>query len=76
MINENIYKKYMIDRNQPLNKSDTEEQTYGCRAFNPMICKNCYGAQCGLTRKDHICKYPPRGWKKQYNYLKEKEANL
>ena len=27
---------------EPLNPGDSESQTYGCRANNPDICKNCY----------------------------------
>lgn len=36
----------------PLNIGDTETQTYGCRANNPDICKNCYvDGICAFTTK-------------------------
>lgn len=41
----------------PLNEGDTEIQTYGCRANNPDICKNCFVENvCAFTSPDHICK--------------------
>ena len=60
----------------PLNKVDTEMQTYGCRANNPDICKNCYVENiCAFTAQDHICKAPSAKWKKYYAALKEGDAN-
>nr|WP_294668757.1 hypothetical protein [uncultured Blautia sp.] len=54
----------------PLNESDTEEQTYGCRANNPDICaNNSIDNICAFTSEDCICKKPSRAWKKQYNKL-------
>jgi len=68
--------KYHIDRNEPLNELDSETQTFGCRAYNPEICKNCMNDTCGLYNESHICTTPPRGWKRQYNYLKSKNTKL
>ena len=56
----------------PLNKYDSEEQTYGCRANNPDICKNNgIPDLCAFERDDCICKSPTKAWKKQYLKLKE-----
>ena len=55
----------------PLNEGDTEKQTYGCRANNPSICKNCYlDGVCAFATKDNICKAPSTKWKKYYRQLK------
>lgn len=57
----------------PLNKSDTEQNTYGCRANNPAICKyNSLPDVCAFVREDQICYHPSRAWKKQYLMLNEK----
>lgn len=57
----------------PLNNGDTETQTYGCRANNPDICKNCYiEGVCAFTTEDRICKAPSIKWKKYYAQLKER----
>ena len=56
--------------NAPLNKQDTESQTYGCRHTNPEICKkNGLMDICALVRKDGICKSPSTAWVKQYQLL-------
>ena len=56
----------------PLNQGDTETQTYGCRANNPDICKNCYvEGVCAFVSDDKICKAPSAKWKKYYNELKD-----
>ena len=56
----------------PLYSKDTETQTYGCRANNPDICKNCYIENvCAFTSEDNICKAPSAKWKKYYFKLKE-----
>ena len=56
----------------PLNDLDTENQTYGCRANNPSICKNCYvEGICAFSSSDFICKAPSVKWKKYYIQLKE-----
>ncbi len=62
-----------ISFNAPLNKEDTETQTYGCRANNPDICAN-NGIEnlCAFTSEDGICKKPSRAWKKKFAKLKEK----
>ncbi len=58
--------------NAPLNMQDTELQTYGCRANNPGICRNCYvDGICAFASDDHICKTPSAKWKKYYHMLKE-----
>ena len=62
--------------NDKLNKEDTESQTYGCRANNPDICKNCYvDGVCAFVTKDNICKKPSAKWKKYYKELMEAEKN-
>ena len=66
--------KLRIPFNAKLNKIDTEEQTYGCRANNPDICSNCYLPDiCAFSRDDKICKKPSRAWKKQFQKLKNGE---
>lgn len=56
----------------PLNPKDTESQTYGCRANNPDICKNCYvEGICAFVSDDKVCKRPSVKWKKYYLQLKE-----
>lgn len=65
-----------IPFNAELNKLDTEEQTYGCRANNPDICANCYLPDiCAFSSDDSICKKPSRAWKKQYQILKMGKEN-
>lgn len=61
----------------PLNSKDTEEQTYGCRANNPDICRYyMLDGVCAFSSKDSICKKPSRSWKKQYAKLAEvKDGN-
>ena len=55
----------------PLNKEDTENQTLGCRAFQPDYCLNYLTSRCAFCREDKICLAPPRGWKTTYKKLKE-----
>lgn len=56
----------------PLNKLDTEKQTYGCRANNPDICSNnSIPGVCAFSSNDFVCRKPSRAWKKQYNKLME-----
>lgn len=58
----------------PLNIKDTEEQTYGCRANNPNICRYyMLDDVCAFSSKDSICKKPSRSWKKQYGKLSEEK---
>ena len=60
----------------PLNKRDTEYQTYGCRQRNPGICRNNGLADvCAFVRKDGICKKPSRAWVKQYQRLAIKSTH-
>ena len=65
-----------IDFSSHLNKLDTENQTYGCRANNPDICANAYLTNvCAFASQDCVCKKPSRAWKKQYAKLKEAEMH-
>lgn len=69
-------KKLKIPFAEKLNKLDTENQTYGCRANNPDICANCNLPDvCAFVRTDNICKKPTRAWKKQYNELKKEHGD-
>lgn len=69
-------KEFRFSLNDKLNVGDTENQTYGCRANNPDICKNCYVDNiCAFTSEDHICKSPSARWKKYYKKLKEDTIN-
>ena len=59
-----------VEFNVPLNKQDTEFQTYGCRHTNPEICKkNGLTSVCAFAREDGICKNPSKSWAKQYRAL-------
>lgn len=70
-------KSLIIPFDAPLNKEDTEYQTYGCRQLNPDICKSCYITNiCAFVSKDKICKRPSLKWKKQYKDLLAKEEKL
>lgn len=63
-------KELNIPFNAPLNASDTETQTYGCRQNNPTICgNNGIPSVCAFASDDFICKKPSRAWKKQYAKL-------
>ena len=54
----------------PLNRLDTEKQTYGCRANNPDICaNNMIEGICAFSSPDCICKRPSRAWNRQYKKL-------
>ena len=56
---------------EPLNNEDSENQTLGCRANNPNICRNNgLPGVCAFVSDDYICKRPSRAWKKQYQKLK------
>ena len=57
--------------NAPLNEIDSENQTFGCRANNPDICRYyMLESVCAFEKEDHICLQPTRSWKKQYKKLK------
>ena len=63
---------FKVPFNSPLNKDDTETQTYGCRQNNPNICgNNGLSDVCAFCRPDHICKKPSRAWKNKYRELKK-----
>ena len=58
----------------PLNKEDTAEQTYGCRANNPDICKWAYLENvCAFVNTNRICHHPSSAWKKQFYKLGGKD---
>ena len=60
----------MIGFHSPLNKEDTELQTYGCRQNNPDICKrNGIPGICAFASDDKICRHPSQAWKKKYHEL-------
>ncbi len=60
--------------NSPLNELDTETETFGCRANNPVICSNAYLENvCAFVRDDNICKRPSRQWKKHFEKLKNQQ---
>ena len=60
----------------PLNPRDTEDQTVGCRANNPDICKNNgIPGVCAFECADGICRMPSKAWKKQYQKLKAEGKN-
>ena len=64
-------KEIKVKCSAPLHELDTETQTYGCRANNPDICKNCYlDTVCAFVRDDHLCLSPSAAWKKQYQKLR------
>ena len=61
----------IISQKAPLNKEDTETQTFGCRHTNPSICSsNSLDGVCAFVTKNSICRRPPRTWKKIYIALK------
>jgi hypothetical protein len=63
--------KYLIMKNKPLNKLDSETKTYGCRHSNPDICSNNgISSICAFFSDDKICKKPPNSWKKTYEQIK------
>jgi hypothetical protein len=63
-----------VDPNSPLSPTDTENQTYGCRYFNPNMCMNYHlVTKCAFVRKDKICLKPPNTWNKKYQLLKESQ---
>ena len=66
----NIELRFSLTDN--LNVQDTESQTYGCRANNPDLCKNCYvEGICAFVNQDKICKKPSANWNKYYKILME-----
>lgn len=57
----------------PLNKNDTEVETYGCRASNSNTCKwNMLQNACAFVREDQKCKKPSRKWPSIYQGLLSK----
>jgi len=69
-------KPLLIDRNAALNPQDSPCQTYGCRYYNPNICKdNGMENICAFVKADNICKKSPRSWTKQYEKLSKKDLS-
>ena len=69
-------KELKVPFSVPLNKLDTENQTFACRANNSDICaNNSISGVCAFASEDCICHKPSRAWKKQYNKLKEGVIN-
>lgn len=67
-------KELKIAFNSPLNKEDTDTQTYGCRANNPDICgNNGLEGICAFYSLDKICRKPSRAWKKQFQKLRRRK---
>ena len=67
-------KNLKISFNAPLHATDSETQTYGCRANNPDICaSNSLPGICAFVSEDCICHKPSRAWKKQYYKLLEED---
>ena len=58
-----------------LNELDTAEKTYGCRCYNPDICKYYGDKSCAFYNDEKICTSPPRGWKKTFDSLKNKDID-
>ncbi len=70
-------KQLKIPFDAPLNKEDTEFQTYGCRQNNPNICSNnSIPGLCAFASEDCICRKPSRAWKKQYLKLESQAAKF
>lgn len=68
--------KLHISQKDPLGPFDTLEQTYGCRAYNPDICKFCdTDSVCAFVTQDKICHQPPKTWKKLFIKLSEGKNN-
>jgi len=66
----------LIDKNAALKSQDLSHQTYGCRHYNPNICKgNGMENICAFVKADNICKKPPRSWSKQYEKLTKKDSS-
>lgn len=65
--------KYKFGKNDPLNELDNESKTFGCRCYNPDICKYYTSSTCGLTNESHICTTPSRKWKKLFEELKSQK---
>ena len=69
-------KELHIGFSAPISSLDTEEQTYGCRANNPQICRNAYMENiCAFVREDCICKKPSLAWKRYFKKEKELTKN-
>ena len=64
------WKNYVDKKTDPLHKYDTSTQTYGCRKYNPDICKDAGGDNCALYNESRICSTPSARWAKIYEQLK------
>ena len=68
-------KKLRINRLSPLHPTDTEKQTYGCRANNPDACANVLlDGICAFASSDCLCKRPTQMWKRQYRELLDEKT--
>lgn len=59
-----------IPHDAPMGVHDTLEQTMGCRATDPANCRNNGLPECAYRNAEHICRIPPRGWKKRFLGMK------
>lgn len=71
-----INKEIMYRKDDLLNIQDTEIQTYGCRYFNPEICRNYTYDTCAFVKKDKICTTPSKKWKLYYKELKKNSIDV
>lgn len=55
-----------VPHDAPIGIHDTPEQTMGCRATSPANCRNNGLDGCAYQNAEHICRTPPRGWKKRF----------
>lgn len=68
-MNNKIDKQFKFSSKDPLHEKDTLTQTFGCRCYNPDICRGNGGENCAFYNSNHICYTPPKSWKKTYNEL-------
>lgn len=59
-----------VSHDTPIGAHDTAEQTMGCRATDPANCRNNGLPECAYYNAEHICRIPPRGWKKRFLAMK------
>lgn len=67
--------KLKFKTSDPLNKLDSEKQTYGCRHKDPEFCKFIDTDECAFKRIDETCKKPSSSWKKLFKSLNEIQSN-
>lgn len=59
-----------VPHDAPIGIHDTPEQTMGCRATSPSNCRNNGLDGCAYRNAEHVCRIPPRGWKKHFREMK------